>query len=64
MAESRMEKHASHSHSAIREDISVTADIPRQLPPPSPVVVSTRSLGTEYVEHRPPDPTHIPYDIV
>ena len=52
------------------EDIAPTADIPLQLPSPSPVAdeviegPSTRSLGTEHIEHHPLVPMHNPYDIV
>ena len=62
-----MEEDASHSPSAVREDITTTADFP---PSPSPVIdvvigdPSTRTLGTEHIEHHPLDPTHSRYDIV
>lgn len=65
-----MEEDASYSPSAIREDITATADIPPQLPSPSPVAdvvidgPSTRSLGPEHIEHRPLDLMRSPYDIV
>ena len=65
-----MEEDASHSPSAVREDITGTADISLQLPSPSPVTdvvidgPSTRNLGTEHIEHRPLDPTHSSYAIV
>ena len=62
-----MEQNASYPTSA---DITATADIPPQLPSPSPATdvaidgPSTRSLGSEHIEHRPLDSTHSPYDIV
>ena len=43
------------------QDITATTDLPSQLPSPPPVTdivtdgPSTRSLGTEHIEHRPPD---------
>jgi hypothetical protein len=65
-----MEMDASHSTSAIRKDITATADLPLQLPSPFPVTdIGTdgppeRSLGTEHLEHQRLDPAHSPYDIV
>ena len=59
-----MEVDASHSTLVIR-DITATADIPPRLPSPSPVAgPSTRSPGTEHIEHRPLRHMHIPDDIV
>ena len=69
-AGSGVEEVASNSPLAIREDVTATADIPPQLPSPSPganVVAdgpSTRSLVMEHIEHRTIDPTNSPYDIV
>ena len=55
----RTEEDASHSTLRVREEITATADIPSQLSLQSPVTAidgfSTRSLGTEHTEHRPPD---------
>jgi hypothetical protein len=60
---------ASYSTCTIREDITDTADLPPQLPYPSPVndaaidVPSTRFLASG-TGHCPPDPAHSSYDIV
>ena len=57
----RTEEDASHSTLRVREEITATADIPSQLSLLSPVTgiaidgFSTRSLGTEHIERRPPD---------
>ena len=61
-----MEEDASYSPLAVREDITATADIPPQLPSPSPVadLVIDDPSGTEHTEHRPIDPAHSQYDIV
>jgi hypothetical protein len=65
-----MEKDASFSASAIREDITVTPDLPPQLPSLSPATdsptndPSTHSLGTEHIEHPPLDPAYCQHDIV
>jgi hypothetical protein len=65
-----MEKDTSDSASAIREDITATADLPPQSPSPSPVTnvatdgPSTRSLGTERIERHPLDPAYCQHDIV
>jgi hypothetical protein len=64
------EMDASCSATAIREDITATADRPPQLPTPSRVTdvvienPSTGSLGTEHTEHPHLDPAHCQYDIV
>jgi hypothetical protein len=65
-----MEKDASDSASAIRKDITITPDLPPQLPSPLPVTSvvtdgpSTRSLGTEHIEHHPLDTAYCQHDIV
>ena len=61
-----MEEDSSYSPLAVREDITATADIPPQLPSPSPVadLVIDDPSGTEHTEHRPIDPAHSQYDIV
>jgi hypothetical protein len=62
------EKDASYSASAIRKDVTVTADLPPQLPSSSPVTnvatdgPSFRTLSTEHVE--PLDPAYCQRDIV
>ena len=56
----RTEADASHSTLRVREESTATADIPSQLSLLSPVTgiaidgFSTRSFGTEHIEHRPP----------
>jgi hypothetical protein len=65
-----MEKDTSYSASAIRKDITITPDLPPQLPSPSPVIdivnygPLTRSLGTERIKHNPLDPAYAQHDIV
>jgi hypothetical protein len=65
-----VEKDASYSTSAIRKDFTASADLLPHLPSPSQITdvainsPSTRSLGTKYIERRPLDPAHTPYDIV
>ena len=62
-----MEEDASDSSLAIREDIT---GIPPQLPsPPSATEMAiggplTRSLGTEYIEHHPPDVILVEHTVV
>ena len=55
------EEGASHSTFGVREETTASADSPPQLSSAPPVVgvviddSSPRSLGTEHIEHRPPD---------
>ena len=69
MAGLSLEKDASHSLPAIREDISTAnADLPPQPPVTTDIAIdgplSSRSLGTEHREGRPLDAVHGPYNIV
>ena len=56
-----IEEDTSYSTFGVRKEIMATTDIPPQLSPLSPVTdvaiddLSTRSLGTEHIDHRPPD---------
>ena len=58
------------THRIVDHPSTPTADIPPRLPSPSPVTdagidgPSTRSPGTEHIEHRPLGPMHSPNDIV
>ena len=69
MAGLSLEKDASHSLPAIREDISTAnADLPPQSPVTTDIAAdgpsSSRSLGTEHRERHHFDPEHSPYNIV
>ena len=62
-----MEEDASHYTFGVREEITASADLPHLSSPLAEVVIddsSTRSLGTEHIEHRPPDSTVLEHSAV
>ncbi|KAI9449951.1 hypothetical protein BJY52DRAFT_1305000 [Lactarius psammicola] len=69
-ATSHMEQDALYPRSPIYEDITLTPDLPPQLPSPLSILgvatagPSRRSFDAEYIGDHPPHPSHGQYDIV